>query len=56
MTEQKQLACNFCGKYREDVEKLISGPDVYICNECVTLSYQPLSALCREEARIVLPQ
>ena len=40
MTEQKQLACNFCGKYREDVEKLISGPDVYICNECVTLSYK----------------
>jgi len=40
MTEQKQLACNFCGKYREDVEKLISGPDVYICNECVTLSYE----------------
>jgi len=40
MTDQKQLACNFCGKYREDVEKLISGPDVYICNECVTLSYK----------------
>ena len=40
MTEQKQLACNFCGKYREDVEKLISGPAVYICNECVTLSYK----------------
>ena len=40
MTEQKQLACNFCGKYREDVEKLISGPDVYICNECITLSYK----------------
>jgi ATP-dependent Clp protease ATP-binding subunit ClpX len=40
MTDQKQLACNFCGKYREDVEKLISGPDVYICNECITLSYK----------------
>lgn len=40
MTEKnKQLTCNFCGKHREDVEKLIAGPDVYICNECIELSY-----------------
>lgn len=36
----KQLACNFCGKDRDSVDKLIAGPNVYICNECVTLSYQ----------------
>jgi ATP-dependent Clp protease ATP-binding subunit ClpX len=42
MTEQqeKSLSCNFCGKHREDVEKLIAGPGVYICNECVTISYE----------------
>lgn len=33
------LQCSFCGKNREDVEKLIAGPSVYICNECVNLSY-----------------
>ena len=29
--------CNFCGKSKEDVEKLIVGSDVGICNECVDL-------------------
>ena len=33
------LSCNFCGKNRDQVEKLIAGPDVYICNECIELSY-----------------
>lgn len=33
------LQCSFCGKNREDVEKLIAGPNVYICNECIALSY-----------------
>ena len=37
--ESKNLSCNFCGKNREDVEKLIAGPNVYICDECVVLSY-----------------
>lgn len=36
----KSLTCNFCGKHREDVEKLIAGPGVYICNECITISYE----------------
>ncbi len=29
------LQCSFCGTQREDVRKLIAGPGVYICNECV---------------------
>lgn len=33
------LQCSFCGKNREDVDKLIAGPSVYICNECISLSY-----------------
>ncbi|MCB9557028.1 MAG: ATP-dependent Clp protease ATP-binding subunit ClpX [Deltaproteobacteria bacterium] len=32
-----QIACSFCGKRRADVRKLISGPNVYICDECVGL-------------------
>lgn len=39
MTEEKYLSCNFCGKNREDVEKLIAGPNVYICDECIKISY-----------------
>lgn len=38
MAENKDnLNCNFCGKSRHEVDKLIAGPEVYICNECVTL-------------------
>jgi len=29
------LTCSFCGKHQRQVSKLIAGPDVYICNECV---------------------
>lgn len=29
--------CNFCGKTADEVKRLISGPSVYICNECITL-------------------
>jgi ATP-dependent Clp protease ATP-binding subunit ClpX len=39
MTEDTKLHCNFCGKSRDKVEKLIAGPSVYICDECITLSY-----------------
>tara|TARA_X000000950_G_C13877112_1_gene645313 strand:- start:1052 stop:2329 length:1278 start_codon:yes stop_codon:yes gene_type:complete len=38
-TNNENLTCNFCGKNREQVEKLIAGPNVYICNECVAISY-----------------
>jgi ATP-dependent Clp protease ATP-binding subunit ClpX len=31
------LACSFCGKRRRQVNKLVAGPGVYICNECVDL-------------------
>ena len=32
-----QLFCSFCGKSQEDVRKLVAGPGVYICDECVEL-------------------
>jgi ATP-dependent Clp protease ATP-binding subunit ClpX len=31
------ICCSFCGKYQSDVKKLIAGPSVFICNECVSL-------------------
>ena len=35
--KEKLLYCSFCGKSQHEVKKLIAGPSVYICNECVTL-------------------
>src|SRR5262249_40688391 len=34
---RKTLYCSFCGKSQHDVRKLIAGPSVYICDECVEL-------------------
>ena len=31
------LNCSFCGKGQEEVKKLIAGPSVYICDECIEL-------------------
>ena len=36
-TDDKKISCSFCGKSQEEVKKLIAGPNVYICNECVIL-------------------
>ncbi len=35
--DNNKLSCTFCGKSQEDVRKLIAGPSVYICDECVDL-------------------
>jgi len=36
-TSTDKLHCSFCGKSQDEVKKLIAGPSVYICNECVDL-------------------
>jgi hypothetical protein len=33
----KTLACSFCGKSQHDVRRLVAGPAVFICDECVTV-------------------
>lgn len=38
--ESDDMRCSFCGKDSSQVERLIAGPDVYICNECVDLCQQ----------------
>ena len=35
--EKKQLRCSFCGKPQDQVKKLLAGPDVYICDECIEI-------------------
>ena len=35
--DSKLLYCSFCGKSQHEVKKLIAGPSVFICDECVDL-------------------
>ena len=35
--DKKQLKCSFCGKNQDQVKRLIAGPGVYICDECIDL-------------------
>ena len=42
----EQLLCSFCGKSQRQVKKLIAGPGVYICDECIDLC----NDIIREEA------
>ena len=37
MSGNDRLKCSFCGKTQDQVKKLIAGPDVFICDECVEL-------------------
>ena len=43
MASDKHLRCSFCGKSKETVKKFISGPSVYICNECISLCNEILA-------------
>ncbi len=38
-SNDKQIKCSFCGKTQEQVRRLIAGPDVYICDECIELCH-----------------
>ncbi|AEI74975.1 ATP-dependent Clp protease ATP-binding subunit ClpX [Candidatus Moranella endobia PCVAL] len=47
----KLLYCSFCGKSQHEVQKLIAGPSVYICDECIDLC----NDILREEIKQVTP-
>ena len=47
-TPEKLLYCSFCGKSQHEVKKLIAGPSVFICDECI--------ALCNDIIRDELPE
>ncbi len=44
------LGCSFCGKTQDEVDRLIAGPEVYICNECVSLCDEIIAQDHAEEA------
>ena len=61
--EKKQLRCSFCGKPQEKVDRMIAGPGVCICNECVELCQAVLEEEpenqrrpVREEINISIPK
>ena len=58
--EKKQLKCSFCGKSQEQVRKLIAGPNVYICDECVGLCTdiveEEYDVLANREERMDMPK
>lgn len=37
VSQQKMFYCSFCGKSKNEVFKMIAGPSVFICNECIAL-------------------
>ena len=45
----KNVRCSFCGKAQESVKKIVAGPGVYICDECVDLCNSIIDAELYEE-------
>ena len=43
------LVCSFCGKSQDEVRKLIAGPTVYICDECIDLCNDIIAEECDHE-------
>jgi ATP-dependent Clp protease ATP-binding subunit ClpX len=56
MASDKHLRCSFCGKSKDSVKKFISGPSVYICNECITLCNEILAEEDEREAAEAVPR
>ncbi len=52
--EKKQLKCSFCGKSQEQVRRLIAGPGVYICDECIELCQEIIDEEFDEEVDVEL--
>ena len=59
--DRKQLRCSFCNKTQDQVRKLIAGPNVYICDECIDLCAEIIeeefdSAEVESEINLLKPQ
>ncbi|MCL5292936.1 MAG: ATP-dependent Clp protease ATP-binding subunit ClpX [Actinobacteria bacterium] len=52
--ETEQLKCSFCGKSQRQVKKLIAGPGVYICDECIDLCNEIIEEELTEEVEFKL--
>jgi len=52
--ERGQIKCSFCGKVQDQVRKLIAGPGVYICDECIELCNEIIDEELHQESSIDL--
>lgn len=52
--EKGQLKCSFCGKVQEQVKRLVAGPGVYICDECIELCNEIIEDEFSEELELEL--
>ncbi len=50
--EKGRLKCSFCGKTQEQVKKLVAGPGVYICDECIELCNEIIEEELSEDAEL----
>lgn len=54
--EKGQLKCSFCGKTQDQVRKLVAGPGVYICDECIELCTEIIEEEFGEDAEMDFAQ
>src|SRR5690625_3916289 len=54
--EKGQLKCSFCGKDQEAVRKLVAGPGVYICDECIELCNEIVEEEIGMEEDVILEE
>lgn len=52
--DKGQLKCSFCGKLQDQVKKLVAGPGVYICDECIELCNEIIEEELSEESSLEL--
>src|SRR6478735_1730150 len=52
----EQLLCSFCGKSQRQVKKLIAGPGVYICDECIDLCNEIIEEELNETTEVGLDE
>jgi len=53
-SEKGQLKCSFCGKLQDQVKKLVAGPGVYICDECIELCNEIIEEELNEDLGLEL--
>lgn len=52
MHDKNELRCSFCNKSEHEVQKLVAGPKVYICNECVKIATAIIEHEHRQKPRL----
>jgi len=55
MIKLKQLRCSFCYKKESQVQKLVAGPHVYICNECCAIASRIMAGTPPSDSAVVEP-